>query len=274
MWPGSDQPEAAPVASPNWSGYVVTAAENSPITDAQGSWTLPNVALSWAPTSSAAWVGIDGGVSGDTALAQVGTEQDSFYGFTSYSAWWSTAALGYLAIPITRDDKGEPFNTNPGDDMSAEVHQSSAGQVFFTLVDTTTGQTTTTLTNYQGSGLTAEWILEAPSQVDQSGHFSVLTLADFGSTVFDRLTINEDANSVDLTSDEIVLMEQNGVVVSTPSAPSPSGDAFAVAYGSTQPSPPTGETAIVSGLEARSQKGIPVAAPDERSILDGTFDSP
>jgi hypothetical protein len=272
---GADQPRAEPVASANWSGYVVTAAPNSPITDAQGSWTLPNVALSWAPTSSAAWVGIGGGgVTGDTTLAQVGTEQDSFYGFTTFSAWWSTASQGYLAMPITQDDKGDPFNVNPGDDMSAEVHQSSAGQVSFTLADNTTDQTTNTVTDYQGTGLTAEWILEAPSEVDQSGHFSVLTLADYGSTVFDGLTINGEAGSVDLSSSDQVLMEQNDAVISYPSAPSASGDAFAVAYGSTQPSAPTGATAIVAGPEVRSEKAFPVAAPAERLVLDGNFDSP
>jgi len=194
---------------------------------------------------------------------------------TSFSAWWSTASQGYLAIPVTQDDKGEPFNVSPGDDMSAEVHQSSAGQVSFTLVDNTTDQTTNTLTDYQGTGLTAEWILEAPSEVDQSGHFTVLTLADYGSTVFDGLTINGEVGSVDLTSNDVVLMEQNNAVISYPSAPSSSGDAFAVAYGSTQPFPPTGATTIVAGPEARGgQRKMPVAAPDERSILDGNFDSP
>ena len=169
---------------------------------------------------------------------------------------------------------GAPFNVSPGDDMSAEVHQSSASQVSFTLVDNTSDHTSTTLTDYQGLGLTAEWILEAPSEVDQPGDLSVLTLADYGSTVFDGLTINGQAGSVDLTSDEELLMEQNGGIISYPSAPSQSGDAFAVAYGSTQPSPPTGEAAIVAGPEALARKKIPVAPPAESSLLDGHVVSP
>jgi hypothetical protein len=250
---------------------VVTAPTSSPITDAQGAWTVPNVALSWVPTFSSAWVGIDGGVSDDDDLAQTGTEQDSFYGFTSYSSWWSTSAQGFLARPITLDDNGNPFDVEPGDVMSAEVDQSSTG-VTFTLIDHTTDQTTTTPSDYQGLGLTAEWILEAPSAADQSGNFTVLTLAHYGSTVFNDLST--DQSSVDLNPDEEVVMEQNGTVTSFPSAPNANGDAFAIAYGSTQPSPPTGETSIISGPEAQSPERTSEAIPDELSILDHKFDSP
>jgi hypothetical protein len=56
--------------------------------------------------------------------------------------------------------------------------------------------------------------------------------------------------------------------------PTADGDAFALAYGPTQPNPPTVEASIIEGTEARIQKNIPTATPDELSILDGKFDSP
>jgi hypothetical protein len=269
----SDSLETTINASPNWSGYVLTPAPSDPITDIAGEWTVPSVSLSWAPTYSSAWVGIGGGVQGDQSLAQTGTEQDSFYGFTSVSSWWSTAAQGFLAQGITEDDENLPFDAEPGDVMLAKVAQLT-GEVVFQLEDVTTDQTKTIETNYQGTGITGEWILEAPSAVDTSGDFSVLPLAHYGSTVFDNLSLGNVPDSADLTTDEELAMEQNKVVVSVPSAPNAAGDAFAVAYGSTQPAPPSGETSVAEGLEDRSAPKIPVTPPSEFSILDGRFDSP
>ena len=251
--------------SPNWSGYVITTGTASPIRDIQGSWTVPNVALSWAPTNSASWIGIDGGARGDTEeLAQEGTEQDSFYGFTEYLPWWSTSTQGFLAQEFSSS-----FFVSPQDVMTAEVHQSSGGQVLFTLTDTTTGQAETKLVNYQGEGLTAEWIVEAPSFLDQSGGLSVGALADYGSTVFDGLHINGAPGSVGLTPDEEVVMDQNGTVTSYPSLPSASGDAFTIAYGSTQPAPPTGETSIISGSGMLGPSLFRAATPAELALLPG-----
>jgi hypothetical protein len=187
------------IESHNWSGYVATASQSSPITDVQGSWAVPNVALSWTPTYSAAWIGIDGGESDDLQLAQIGTEQDSFFGFTSYSAWWSTADQDYLAVPIT-DSEGLPFTVDPGDTITAGVDQSPAGQVFFTLGDSN-DESAAIVTGYQGTGLTAEWVLEAPTILNGTGT-AVATLANYGSTVFDDLSTNEQLNSVDLSNDE------------------------------------------------------------------------
>jgi hypothetical protein len=272
--PASGKPTADVEESPNWSGYVVNAPENSPITDAQGSWTVPNVALSWTPTFSSAWVGIDGGLNDSDALAQTGTEQDSFFGFVDYSAWWSTADEDFFAIPIALDNDLQPFEVGPGDVMNAEVNQMSGGAVTFTLTDESGSQTAITPVDYQSSGLTAEWIMEAPSTLDQSDEFVALPLADYGSMVFDHLGLNQLNTSVRLTSDEEVLLVQNGDVASSPSAPSADGDAFAVAFGPTQPSPPANEGPIVEGPETRSQKHIPVVTPDELSILGGKFLSP
>ncbi len=265
--PGPATAESA--ESPNWSGYVITTGASAPITDIQGTWTVPNVALSWAPTDSASWIGIDGGTQGATDLAQEGTEQNSFYGFTEYAPWWSTSTQNFLAQAFPG-----PFTVTPGDVMTADVHQAAGGQLLFTLTDETTGQTQTENTTYQGSGLTAEWIVEAPSFLNQSGGLSVGTLADYGSTVFDALHINGASGSVGLTPAEEVLMNQNGTITSYPSQPSASGDAFTVAYGATQPLPPTGETPIISGSGLLRQSLFTAATPAERTLLPGTSIEP
>ena len=68
------------------------------------------------------------------------------------------------------------------------MDQSPAGQVIFTL-DDGNDESSETLTTYQGTGLTAEWVLEAPSILSTSGT-TVSTLANYGSTVFDDLSTN------------------------------------------------------------------------------------
>jgi hypothetical protein len=206
-------------------------------------------------------------------LAQEGTEQDSFYGFTSDYMWWTTAAQGYVGMPFTQDQDGNAIVVNPGDSMNAQVQQASGGTVVFTLTDNSTGQTATTTTDYQGSGLSAEWIVEAPSLVDKSGNFSVTTLANYGSTVFDKLSIDQQSGSVGLSASEEVVMVQNGVITSYPSAPSASGDAFALDYGSSQPSPPTEDSPIEGAAEGPLQY-LRLATPAESALLRGKFISP
>jgi len=148
------------------------------------------------------------------------------------------------------------------------------GQVSFTLVDNSTDQTATVDNGYQGSGLSAEWIVEAPSTEDGSGDVSVTTLADYGSTVFDHLALDQSRGSVDLTTNDEILMLQNDAITSYPSAPSSDGDAFSIAYGSMQPSPPDDDApaVVASGPEQEGQ--FRFSTPDEFSLLPGRFVSP
>lgn len=145
--------------------------------------------------------------------------------------------------------------------------------MFFTLIDNSTGQSASTVTYYQGSGRSAEWIVEAPSLADESGGLSVTTVADYGSTVFDTPGIDQESGSVDLSASQAILMQQNGVVTSYPSAPSASGDAFALAYGSSQPSPPVGDRPLITRSETPRQN-VRLATPEELSLLRGRFVSP
>jgi len=69
-----------------WSGYVVTSdalLEQPVVTGVNGSWTVPEVALSTDDAYSSAWIGIGGHL--DSTLIQCGTEHDSVKGKTHYS---------------------------------------------------------------------------------------------------------------------------------------------------------------------------------------------
>jgi hypothetical protein len=89
------------------------------------------------------------------------------------------------------------------------------GQNTFAEQGTATGLT------YSG-GTTAEWIVE---DFTKSG--SLAPLADFGTVSFSNLTTS--STDWDLTSsDGIVLVDQSGVPLATPSQPT--GNGFTVSY--------------------------------------------
>jgi len=213
-WPGW--------ASSNWSGYAVT---HTTYTAATGHWTVPTPGRTRGNTYSAAWVGIGG--FNDAALIQTGTEQDFVNGAPVYAAWWTTDVQGYAETSFD-----QAINVKGGDVMNASIVDSH-GSWTITLTDTTTGQTgTKTLTSYNNPGLSAEWIMEAPGIGGRQS-----TLANFGSDVFDPGTANGgNPRLADTDAGELI---QKSTVVSIPSTPDRDTDGFAIAYGSSQPSPPS-----------------------------------
>lgn len=130
----------------------------------------------------------------------------------------------------------------PGDVMTATISDTSPSTSTWTITiaDTSSshGWTFTKTVTYTGAGASAEWILEAPSLCNGS-RCTVATLANYGSTDFDLGTVNNDANP-DLTASESgEIVNSRGQVLSIPSAPDSDTDGFAMAYGSTAPSPPS-----------------------------------
>jgi hypothetical protein len=213
------------MTSRNWSGYAIAGAKGT-YTSVTGSWTVPTVI---APSRvrarqySATWVGIDGFSDGD--LIQAGTEQDWAGGVPSYDAWWEI--LPAPETPI------KSMTVNPGDVMNVSITE---GIPDWTIVvtDSTTGQSFSTQQVYKGALSSAEWIQEAPSLRRR-----VAPLADYGTVDFSQATAN-GLNPGLTTSDSIVMAKRGGrIVLSTPSAPNPEQNGFAVAFGSEPPLSPT-----------------------------------
>jgi len=141
---------------------------------------------------------------------------------------------------------GDSTHAKSSGDTKLIVNKGVSGSPTWTLTlsDQTQGWTFTKTLSYDGPGASAEWILEAPT-VGQG----VATLADYGSTSFRAGTIDADANP-DLTGNQAcsgsactttageMMNNDNGVVISIPSAPDGSNDGFAVAFGSVPPATP------------------------------------
>jgi hypothetical protein len=177
----------------NWAGYAVTGTTGS-VTDVKGSWVVPAVNCSSAPTGySAFWVGIDGFSS--NSVEQVGTDSDcvSTTGKNdtpTYYAWFEFYPNPGYEILF-------PKGVQPNDLITAEVtylgqasgggHRGPAGAQFtVTITDVTKGEiyTVTSSAPYAAES-SAEWIAEAPCC--GTGN-NPLPLANFGSILFNSGT--------------------------------------------------------------------------------------
>jgi hypothetical protein len=209
--------------SRNWSGYALTGAG---ITNVVGNWIVPRVL---SPTTakrknrfSSSWVGIDGFNNSD--LIQAGTEQDWVHRTAFYQAWWEI--LPAAETPITS------LTIHPGDAMSVSITEGAPSTWTIVVSDTTTGRSFSIVKRYSGPRTSAEWIQEAPTIGRR-----VATLAADSNVVFDlgRLNLANPA----LNTTEAGAMFKGSQQISTPSAPNPNRDGFAVAYGSVAPPAPS-----------------------------------
>ncbi|MGH9205022.1 MAG: G1 family glutamic endopeptidase, partial [Acidimicrobiales bacterium] len=190
------------------------------------SWHVPQVQV---PTKkrqlkksvySSTWVGIDGFKNG--SLIQAGTEQDLVRGRALYQAWWEVFPAPETPI--------SSMTIHAGDGISVSI-TSGVPNWSIRVTDTTTGQSFSSSHAYHGPGTSAEWIQEAPTVGRR-----VATLAVDSLAVFDHGTV--DGASPGLVSSESGAMFKGRRQISTPSAPDTDADGFAVAYGSSAPSPP------------------------------------
>ena len=208
----------ATATSDNWSGYFETGG---PFTQVTGTFNVPNLAASGTTTDTSEWVGIDG--VGDQSLIQAGVNEmyDPSTNLVNVQAWWEI--IPAPATPIFT------LAVVPGNTVTVTISELSAGLWAITVIDDTTGQTFTIDQAYSGPAQSAEWIVEAPTLIAAN---TVFTLGNYSPAV----TFSNLGTVGTPTSLYGVVMVQNGVPVSMPSALVPAG--FTVAYGSVVPTPP------------------------------------
>ena len=164
------------------------------------------------------WVGVDGLY--DTSLIQAGIQECPDPSDTSrfyIQPWWEM-------LPATQTNVA--MTVAPGNSMTVDIGQITGTNWGNTVTDNSTGRTFTIDQTYSGPLESAEWIVEAP----QAGG-SQTALAAYSATGFASIV----ATGAQTSLDEIV-MDQNGVQVSTPLA-LVSGP-FNVAYGDVPPAAP------------------------------------
>jgi hypothetical protein len=193
----------------------------------EGTWRVPAVETPAKKAQqknaySSSWVGIDG--YNDDDLIQAGTEQDWLHGTKFYQAWWEI--LPAAETPITT------IAVHPGDAMTVSITEGASARWTIVLTDTTTKKSFSISRTYDGPRTSAEWIQEAPTIGNK-----VANLAADTNVIFDLSSVN-GANP-GLTTSDAGAMYKGETRISTPSAPNPNRNGFAVAFGSTAPAAPS-----------------------------------
>ena len=227
--------------SSNWFGYNQGTLEQGGtlFNSITGDWTVPTASrhTNGQDEFSSDWIGIGGGCIdancnvGDNTLIQTGTEQDvSSTGRTSYSAWWEIIPGPSITISMT---------VAAGDHMHASVAETVPNSHVWviTLQDVTRDETFTQTVPYGSSHATAEWIEETPLIIGTNAGFAALP--NLTTPAFDLATVN--GHPANLTSsEEMQLIDSNGHVIGTPSAPDPDADGFNACTWATSCSAPSG----------------------------------
>jgi hypothetical protein len=225
--------------SNNWFGYNVGSLERHTLFHSiTGVWTVPT-ATQHTPgqaEDSADWIGIGGGCVDagctvtDATLIQTGTEQNvAANGQASYSAWWELIPAPQISISM---------KVQPGDQMRASIAEKLANSNIWkiTLRDVTRGETFTKTVPYSSTHATAEWIEETPLEIGTNP--GLAALPNLTSPAFDQGTLNGKPANL-RSSEEIQLVDSNGNVIGTPSAPDPDLDGFNACTWSTTCSAPS-----------------------------------
>jgi peptidase A4-like protein len=214
--------------SSNWFGYNQGTLEQGSklFNSITGDWTVPTVTQHNAgqAENSSDWIGIGGGcvdaacTVGDSTLIQTGTEQDvDAAGGASYSAWWEIIPAPSLVITN--------MTVAPGDHMHASIAELLPNSNVWTIVlqDVTRNESFSQTVPYASTHLTAEWIEETPLLLGTDAGFAALP--NLTSPVFSSATTNGQPANLQ-ASEEIALIDSNGSVIGTPSAPNAARNGF------------------------------------------------
>jgi hypothetical protein len=272
-------PNTSPGSTPNWSGYVaatnLTQPKANSVSSVSGTWLVPKVTgPSTGTTYSLVWVGIDG-FNGNT-VEQIGTEQDVVNGSPVYSAWWEM----YSSVTQQPVQPIKGMTIMPGDSITASVQYISsgthAGQFYLSIVDNTrsndsfsTYQTSSQTQNPQAQRSTAEWIVEAPTDLNNN---TLLPLANFGAVTFTQASavISGTTGSINASSwqSEALNMVSNGATLDRTSVLTNAGSTFVVIDTSPSAAAAVGSVANVAAQPPASpaagvplQPGKPAGSP-------------
>jgi peptidase A4-like protein len=213
--------------SNNWFGYNQGTLEQGGklFNSITGDWTVPTATqhTSGQAESSSTWIGIGGGcidancTVGDNTLIQTGTEQDvDSSGKASYSAWWEIIPAPSLNVSMT---------VSPGDHMHASIAEAVPDSDVWTITlkDVTRNESFTQTVPYPSTHATAEWISETPLLIGTGP--GLASLPNLSTTPFTSGTTN-GTNAGLKASEEMQLIDSNGKVIGSPSAPNSTANGF------------------------------------------------
>jgi hypothetical protein len=211
----------------NWAGYVQGALEkNTTFHSVSATWIVPTATphrLGEAEYSSS-WIGIGGGCVdaacsiGDDTLIQAGIGHDvDATGAADYYAWWET-----IPAPLVRTT----LPVRPGDRVAVSISEGRVPELWTIVIAnrSTDSQFTITLP-YPSSYLTAEWVIETPVVITETGGIQVGPMPDLTTVRFDHARANGRSSGF-VPAERMELVDFDLNLIATPSLPDRKGDGF------------------------------------------------
>jgi Peptidase A4 family len=158
-------PAHGALLSSNWSGYIESGGS---FTVATASFNVPNLTASPGRTVTSEWVGVDGSSFTDRSLIQAGVTEtyEPSDGLVHFHAWWEI--LPAVSKPVSLDVRA-------GDRVAVSITKLGGDEWRIEIRDETRGGSFTATKRYDGPGTSADWIVEAPTDVvdglDTLGHY-------------------------------------------------------------------------------------------------------
>ena len=211
----------------NWSGYMQgTLEKGTTFHSIAADWIVPKVKQRNPGEAeySSTWIGIGGGCldSGctlsDTTLIQAGIGHDvDAAGNPDYYAWWEA-----IPAPSVRTD----LVIHAGDLVHIDIAEGTVPEIWtITIVDRTSGGTFTLTLPYPSTYATAEWILETPLVISDTGLVTVGPMPNVAPVHFDRARAN-GASAGLLASEQVELVDFDLSLIAAPSGPDRDADGF------------------------------------------------
>jgi hypothetical protein len=211
----------------NWSGYVQgTLEKNTTFHSVAATWIVPTATPHRAGEAeySSSWIGIGGGCVdaacsiGDDTLIQAGIGHDiDATGATDYYAWWET-----IPAPLVRTS----LPVRAGDHVAVTISEGRVPELWtIVIANRSTGAQFTITLPYASSYLTAEWVIETPVVITDSGGVQVGPMPNLTTVRFDHARAN-GAPAGFVPAERMELVDFDLTLIATPSLPDRKGDGF------------------------------------------------
>jgi hypothetical protein len=212
----------------NWAGYTQgSIAKGTTFHSIAGEWIVPKVKQRnrGEAEHSSSWIGIGGGCRDsactlfDATLIQAGIGHDiDEAGNADYYAWWET-----IPAPLVRTE----LAVRAKDHVRVEIVESTLVPELWTITiaNLDTGGSFSITLPYASTYGSAEWVIETPLVISESGSISVGPMPDLAIVHFDNATVNGVPAGF-IAEERMELVDFDLTLIAAPSLPDRDADGF------------------------------------------------
>lgn len=234
LLPTAPRQTARPIAafaanqSFNWAGYMQGSIEKgTTFHSIAGEWIVPKAKQRNRGEAeySSSWIGIGGGCLDtactlfDATLIQAGIGHDvDAAGNVDYYAWWEA-----IPAPLIRTT----LQVDAGDRVRVEIVESTVVPELWTITiaNVSTGGSFAITLPYTSTYGTAEWVIETPLVISESGAVTVGPMPDLDIVHFDNATANGAPAGL-VAAEQMRLVDFDLSLIAEPSLPDSDADGF------------------------------------------------